>query len=490
MISEKLQKVRQYEKEALKHVDMSGRPAFHLTGAVGWINDPNGFSVYKGEYHLFYQYHPYSRSWGPMHWGHVKTADFVRWERLQSALAPDEGYDAHGCFSGTAMVTEDGKHLLMYTGVIDENGTLLQQQCIAEGDGTEYTKYENNPVISAWELPADINPCDFRDPKIWKESNGKYYMAAGARHMKEGGVILLYSSEDTHHWKYEGILDTSRNQYGQMWECPDFFRMDDKDVVVFSPCEMTSIGLEFHPGHNTAALIGTFDPETAKFHREAIHALDYGLDFYAPQTLLSTDGRRIMIAWMQNWAAQTCKAEGLDFFGMMTLPRELTMKNGRIYQQPVREINNYRKNHVWYNNVYVREEMNLQNVSGRCVDIELHVKPVRKESYRRFAVSVAMDGQNRTTIRYNPYKQTVKIDRSRSGFPFDIVNSREFYVSDRGGEIDFRIILDKYSVELFVNDGEQTSTCVIYTNQSADSISFACEGEAMMDIDKYDLVIE
>ena len=101
MISEKLQKAREFEAHYGPFIPDEQRPAFHLTPTIGWMNDPNGFSFYKGECHLFYQYHPYSTEWGPMHWGHVKTRDFIRWERLPVALAPDTPYDKYGCFSGS-----------------------------------------------------------------------------------------------------------------------------------------------------------------------------------------------------------------------------------------------------------------------------------------------------------------------------------------------------------------------------------------------------
>ena len=101
-MSEKLEKARLYEIEEAKNIPQEEKPAFHVSAPVGWINDPNGFSVFKGKVHLFYQYHPYSRDWGPMHWGHSVTEDMIRWEQLPAALAPDQEYDREGCFSGSA----------------------------------------------------------------------------------------------------------------------------------------------------------------------------------------------------------------------------------------------------------------------------------------------------------------------------------------------------------------------------------------------------
>ena len=103
----KLEKANQYQE---KHrVSKSEKPVFHVTSPTGWMNDPNGFSVYQGKVHLFYQYHPYSDEWGPMHWGHAVSDDFVKWEELPPALAPDTDYDGGGCFSGSAIETDEGQ---------------------------------------------------------------------------------------------------------------------------------------------------------------------------------------------------------------------------------------------------------------------------------------------------------------------------------------------------------------------------------------------
>lgn len=174
-MGEILNKARKYEQDNISKVTDDMRPAYHVTGGIGWINDPNGFSVYKGEYHLFYQYHPYSTQWGPMHWGHVKTKDFVKWERLPIAIGPDTAPDQDGCFSGSAIELEDGRQLLLYTGVIksenkDDPSNDIQHQCVAVGDGINYEKYDGNPVIEGDTIPENGNIHDFRDPKIWREN--------------------------------------------------------------------------------------------------------------------------------------------------------------------------------------------------------------------------------------------------------------------------------------------------------------------------------
>ena len=494
MISKTLQRAREFEKKYLPYTSAE-QPRFHVTGGIGWINDPNGFAPYKGEYHLFFQYYPYDTKWGPMHWGHVKTSDFVRWERLPAALAPDTDYDRNGCFSGSSVELPDGRQLLMYTGVRNvrrRNGKIdsFQTQCVAIGDGVDYDKYEANPVIDASTLPEGASVHDFRDPKIWRE-DGKFYAVIGNRPEDGSGSILLYESEDAIHWQFVSVLAACHNQYGRMWECPDFFPLDGKHVLLVSPQEMAAIGLEFHPGNANVALIGKFDRKTNHLLREYVQAIDYGLDFYAPQTLLTEDGRRVMIAWMQNWETSTCKVEELRFFGQMSLPRELSVRNGRLCQNPVRELEQYRGVLIDYHNVLINGETSLRGISGRYLDMTVTLRPGNESSmYKWFRLYVAKDGEHFTFIRFRPETGTIKVDRTHSGFPHDIVNIREFPVNVKNGTLKLRVIMDRYSLELFVNDGEQAASFVLYTPIGAGSISFSSDGSVLVDVDKYELLME
>jgi len=493
MTSEALQKARDFEAQYGPHIPAGQRPAFHITPTIGWMNDPNGFSVYKGEYHLFYQYHPYSNEWGPMHWGHMKTRDFIRWERLPAAMAPDRDYDASGCFSGSAIELPDGRQMLLYTGVQrehDADGFLqdIQTQCIAIGDGVDYDKCLENPVLDKKDLPEGGSAVDFRDPKLWREEDGTYYAVVGNRAEDCSGAILLYRSMDGIKWAFDRVLEHCNNQYGKMWECPDFFPLDGKHILLTSPQDMQPVGLEFHAGNGTLCLIGDYDRSGAGFVRQSAQAIDYGLDFYAPQTLQTPDGRRVMIAWMQNWATVGAKPYHCRWFGQMSVPRELSVRDGRLIQNPVRELENYRGACVVHHNIPVSGEVNLPGVQGRVLDMTVNVQPIGKDSYRWFRIRVAKDGEHETIIRYRPDQGTIKIDRTRSGLPHDIVHTRSFFVRDRGGEIKLRIILDRFSLEVFVNDGEQAASAVIYTRQEANAISFEAGGAALTDVEKYDLI--
>lgn len=249
--------------------------------------------------------------------------------------------------------------------------------------------------------------------------------------------------------------------------------------------------MEFHPGNANVAIIGTFDKEINHLLRDNVQAIDYGLDFYAPQTLETYDGRRVMIGWMQNWETVGSHLPDQQFMGQMTIPRELTIRNGRLCQTPVREIENYRCNKVAYQNVMMTSENSLQGINGRFLDMTVTIRPGNEAStYRWFKINVARDGEHCTSICFKPATNIIRIDRTQSGLPCDIVNVREFPVFAGNGELKLWLIMDRYSLEAFVNDGEQAATSVIYTPLNAKSISFSCDGTVLMDVEKYDLIAE
>lgn len=494
MISQTLRDARKYEEMNEKKIMKEDRPDFHLSARVGWMNDPNGFSFYDGKYHMFYQYNPYESKWGPMHWAHAVSEDLLHWEYLPAVMAPDEAYDKDGCFSGSATTLEDGRHLLMYTGVLkehlsDDTFREIQTQCVAVGNGTDYVKYENNPVIAADKLPEGCSKYDFRDPKIWKDEDGMFYCVVGNRPSDGSGQILLFTSTDGFEWNFKSVLAENKNRFGKMWECPDFFELDGKWLLLTSPQDMLPKDFEYHNGNGTVCLIGTFDKENGKFIEEHDQSIDYGIDFYAPQTILAPDGRRIMIGWMQNW--DTCSIKGQDepWFGQMSIPRELEVKNGRLYQYPIKEVDAMRADKVEHTNVSFSDIIKLDGISGRRIDMELVVRPEEgEELFHKFAVRFAQDEQFYTSLSFRPRESVLKVDRKFSGSRRAIIHQRRSKVDWSKGELKLRMILDRFSVEVFVNDGEQVLTATMYTDQSADGISFFANGKVNMDVVKYDLI--
>ncbi len=493
MTTQTLREARKYEEASGKLISKEERPDFHLTPRAGWMNDPNGFSYYKGQYHMFYQYYPYESKWGPMHWGHAVSEDLLHWEYLPCALAPDEAYDRDGCFSGSAVVLLDGRHLLMYTGVLKEHIERdtyreVQTQCIAVGDGIDYEKYEQNPVLDEGDIPKGSSRFDFRDPKMWKKADGTYACVVGNRPADGSGQILLYESADGFQWKFKSVLVSNCDRFGKMWECPDFFELDGKWVLLISPQDMLPKGFEYHNGNGTVCMIGEYDEASGTFKEEHDQSIDYGIDFYATQTILSPDGRRIMIGWMQNWDACSMRSPEEPWFGQMSLPRELSVKNGKLYQKPVRELDALRYDKVVYKNVMVSEIVKLDGIKGRKVDMELTVRPQNgEELYRKFAVRFAQNDTYYTSLSFRPRESILKIDRKFSGSRRAIIHQRRSLVDHAGGELKLRIILDRFSAEVFVGDGEQVLSATMYTEQEADGISFFADGTANIDVVKYEL---
>ena len=482
----KLEKARQYEERKRREIPLEQRPSFHVSAPVGWINDPNGFSIYKGEYHLFYQYNPYEPRNGLMHWGHSKSKDLIKWEQLQTALAPDREYDVQGCFSGSALEYKE-RHVLMYTGVQekkreDGSSVIFQTQCIAVGDGKDYEKLEDNPVITYEQLPKGSSITDFRDPKIWKEKDS-FYAAIGSRSSDGSGQIVLFQSKNLTDWNYITVLDRCNNEFGKMWECPDFFALDNKQVLLISPQDMLAKGLEFHNGNGTLCIIGDYEADKHSFTRECVGSIEYGLDFYAPQTLETEDGRRIMIGWMQSWENHMVPDDFL-WSGMMTIPRELKIRNGKLIQNPVRELIHYYKETVTFHDLKIHDDMSLEKVSGRCIDLTVEIIG---GDFEVFGLSVAKNNKFQTLIEYEAEENKVSINREYSGIRKDMIHKRSMYVADRNHKIKVRLLLDKYSVELFVNDGEQAMSALIYTPLDAKDISFYTEGEADINIVMYDI---
>ena len=166
-------------------------------------------------------------------------------------MAPDQPYDRDGCFSGSALMLPDGRHLLMYTGVVNEeqDGRMrgIQTQCVAIGDGVDYGKYEKNPVISISNLPKGSSKYDFRDPKLWQGKDGRYYAVAVTNNpSKGGGQVLLFVSNDALKWRYETTIMSNNERIGLMWECPDFFEIDGKSVLMCSAMDMLPQDLKYY----------------------------------------------------------------------------------------------------------------------------------------------------------------------------------------------------------------------------------------------------
>lgn len=483
---DKLDKANLFVETNKQIVDKTYRHKFHLMGEVGWINDPNGFSVFNDEYHLFYQYHPFTSKWGPMYWGHAKSKDLITWEHLPIALAPlEDGTEGGAAFSGSAL-QYNNEHILMYT----ENWNKKQIQSIAKSvDGINYTRIADNPVISSKDLPKNASEIDFRDPKIWIKDS-IFYSLISSRNIDSSGQLLLYKSSDCRNWDYISTVNKSDNRIGKMWECPDLFSLNNKDVLILSPQYLSTEGNKYSNTHSSIYMLGDFKDN--KYIHSKMDEIDSGLDFYAPQTILDKKGRRIMISWMAMWERNMPTDDlGHNWAGAMTLPRELLVKEENLIQKPISEIEDYRLD-LEEMHQEISKELDTKLVGDVC---ELDIT-INKITASEFGIKLFKGDKEETILSYSVVDSTLTFDRSNSGWIIEGNKERESSSNIRkvevpliNGEIKLRVFLDKSSVEVFIQEGLKTMTALVYPKKKSKGIFiFANNGRATFKIKKWNLV--
>lgn len=467
-----------------RNVDSRYRHHYHVMAPIGWINDPNGFVFFKGEYHLFFQHYPYDSSWGPMHWGHVKSKDLIHWEELPVALAPEHDYEKDGCFSGSA-IEKEGKLYLMYTGHAEHDGKIYQTQCIAVSeDGIHFEKSAHNPVISRETLANYGSIHDFRDPKVF-ERQGIYYSVIASKSEDNRGRILLFESQDLIEWQFSSVLLEGDKTQGIMWECPDLFHLDGKDVLIMSPIQIPKKGFEYDNISSTVAFIGMVNWETKQFDVQNYHEIDFGLDFYAPQTLEDDQGRRIMIAWMQMWDRTLPTHElGHLWAGAMTLPRELSIKENQLIQKPVSMV---------YDHLTVTQTLNDVRIEKSAVEwtdvvtdtTYLHLIAHLQEA-EQLTIQFAKNSQNSLIIRYDKINEVLTL--SREDFGHSIIGreaeqlvGRKVHVPLRDNQLNLEIFRDTSSIELFAND-YKTMTATFYEIEKGHDLAITAKGQVNLSL--------
>lgn len=313
------------------------RQRLHLEPRQGWLNDPNGLSFFGGKYHFYFQYSP-DNAYGKddMCWGHWESADMINWSFTGTVLRPDIPEDRSGVYSGCGLAAGDTLHLF-YTGNVKKEGNydyITSGRCanvihVTTRDGHNMSTKEI--LLTNADYP-DFCSCHVRDPKVW-EQNGHYRMALGARTFSGTGCVLLYRSDDLLHWELETV--DHRTKLGYMWECPDMILLGDKEYL------SVSVQGAHHSKyrHQNVYSSGYFDGDI-------FHEWDHGFDFYAPQTFVTPDGRRVMVGWMgiSDIPYFNPTAE-LGWQHCFTQPRELTVSDdGSILQNPIRELEQLRSN--------------------------------------------------------------------------------------------------------------------------------------------------
>ena len=300
------------------------RPALHFSPRTGWMNDPNGLHRKGDEWHLFYQYHPHSTQWGPMHWNHAVSQDLYHWRHYPVFLQPEQNLSAFGAtggaFSGSAFIDAEGQTRFWYTERLPAYDLYrgyreIQKMAVPQ------PAYDKPALIKTvlTALPAGVD-CDFRDPKVWyEEADATFYMILGAS-VNGDPAMLLFHSEDSDSWQFHHVLYTAppyfRENGGRCVECPDFFCLDGIWVLIIGIVGYT----EPTTGRHNLLFAQTGDFRHGYFTPSAqpLQILDFGTDFYALQTWGESDSRT-GFAWLYNWATQ--KSVHSAYSGEMSLPR-------------------------------------------------------------------------------------------------------------------------------------------------------------------------
>ena len=459
------------------------RLQYHFSPEKHWMNDPNGLVWFEGEYHLFYQYYPDSTVWGPMHWGHAVSNDLVHWKNLPIALYPDSlGY----IFSGSAVIDRNNSSglqsgdfppmIAVFTQHsekrLKEGRTDYQNQSIAYSNdkGRTFKKYDHNPVIKN---PGEK---DFRDPKvIYIDDLDKWVMVLAA-----GQKVEFYSSANLLKWQHMSDFGTGLGAHGGVWECPDLFPLAYGDTTKWVLLVSINPGGP-NGGSATQYFTGDFDgtefiPDNSG---DTVSWLDYGPDDYAGVTysgIPPTDGRRIFIGWMNNWAyAQVVPTSG--WRSAMTLPRRLFLReiNGttRICSSPVREINSLRT--AEHDTRLVPDSsVAILGLNEFMLNFDL-----KGSGSEEFGLVFSNDINEKLVIGFNKKDNRFYIDRSKCGITnFSPVFADRTYAPRfaDGDTLKMHLFLDHGSLEMFADDGAEVMTETFFPDQDLNRVTLFTTG--------------
>ena len=458
------------------------RQKYHIQGIVGLINDPNGFSQFKGKYHMFYQWNPLGTIHKNKTWAHSVSDDLLHWERLGTALRPDTWYSKDGVYSGSAIV-DDGKLYLFYTGnVKDCDGNRESYQCLAvSSDGENFERWE----------PSIVNQPDgytrhIRDPKIWKK-DGKFYAVIGIQSEDLEGKAVLYSSENIKDWKFEGEIAGANHgkikDFGFMWECPDYFQLKDektgeiKDLLVFSPQGLESEGDLYNNKYQTGYLFGKLDYEKPEFEiLSDFVEIDRGNDFYAPQSMEDDKGRRLIVGWMGIPEEEDFPTVKNEWLHCLTLPRELKVIDGKLYQVPIKEMESIRGEKIEFSGKVAGE---VKIGTGTTYELKAKFSDFNSD----FGLKLRTGKNSETILKFDYNDKKFVLDRTKGEQPDKRL--RKVYLGDIS-ELELTVFVDNSSVEVFINGGAEVFSSRIFPEKDADGISVFTDKDVNVEIEKWE----
>ncbi len=472
-----------------KHSNDPYRPKYHFSAEKNWINDPNGMVYYKGEYHLFYQYYPDDIVWGPMHWGHAVSRDLLNWEYLPIALYPD---DLGMIYSGSAVIDYGntagfGPEAMVAIFTYCDPKTLEQSQGIAYSldCGRTWTKYPKNPVLK----PTTEMP-DFRDPKVFWYDNGD-----GQGHwvmcLAVGTAVHFYTSPNLIDWEMADRFGGGYGSIAGIWETPEFLKLPLKNGS--KSYWVLSVGvLEGGPGggSGTQYFVGTFNGShfVAHYEKETVLWVDHGADFYAVQSWNNVpDGRRIWLAWMNNWQYGKL-IPTTNWRGLMTIPRELglveTSHGPRLIQSPARELKSLRGRQNHFKNLLVQSETPFSpDIRGNSLEIIADFDMPEEMETEVFGVRIRVGEEEFTAIGYWTSRNMLFTDRFASGqidFHEEFGRVNGAIMEPENGRIRMHIFVDRCSVEVFGNDGLVCFSELIFPGEESLGVELFSQGGDIM----------
>lgn len=428
------------------------RPCFHISPPTGWMNDPNGLCQFGVVHHVFFQYSPFDVKPGLNYWGHYETKDFVHYVYQKPALCSDEQFDCHGVYSGSALIADETMYLF-YTGNVKKRGDDYdfvqngREHNTIRAEGTDGVTFDEKTLLLAnSDYPKNVT-CHVRDPKVWKDDKG-CHMVLGARRSDDIGEILVYHSADKHHWKLENEI-TTQAPFGYMWECPDYFTLDDVQILSFSPQGVEPQGWRYNNIYQSGycRLTGAVD---GTYALSEFQEYDHGFDFYAPQTYEDHQGRRILIGWMGMPDSPYRYAEQeYGWSHMMTIPRVLTYQNGQVYQNPLPELQALRGDAIQKSVVGSYE---LRDITVFEADIQ-HIEDTR------LLIRFGSDGE----LTWE--KGTLSLRFEESGYGRTLRRIPLEHLSR------IQLFCDTSSIEVFANDGEAVFSSRFYAEPEDSAFS-------------------
>ena len=459
--------INNYIETKVGSINNKYRLKYHMSPRVGWMNDPNGLIYFNGEFHFYYQANPYRTKPGQMVWGHFLSPDMISFKDLGVALSLD--VVGENAYSGGA-IESDGKINIFYTLHTEKHPVLvrfdgdvlepdvdilLTEEANEErkrayrpnegkdikeeeiyhsvsSDGVMFEKGER--VFDNETLPSNLSQTDFRDPCPVKIGN-TYYIFVGGKDLNENkGVIIVLKSNNLDHFEYAFHLGPYY-ELGDMAECPSYQKVDGKDVILVSGCNVYRRDNDFRNINCSVFIVGDIDFAKGEMKVDFIKEIDKGDCYYAPQFVRGLD-RPVMVGWMEMWGKKYPTSKWHHgYVGAFSIPRELFIKDGDIYQKPIEELDKY--NHELYRDYLPRQ-----------ADISLVMK---QGSFLK------IEGDNGDVI----------IGNNQQGVFLDNVEANGMYpcirrTNNAYEKCNVRILLDTSSIELFVDDGREVITSRFY----------------------------